>query len=109
MRTELQQLRHLMKERGMDYYLIPSEDDHHSEYVHAYFQCRAWASGFTGSAGTLLVGREAAWLWTDGRYFLQAERQLEGSGIQLMRSGEPGVPDLLTFLTGRRPDRKSVV
>ncbi len=97
-KSRLQQLRNLMKERGMDYYLIPSDDFHGSEYVHDYFKCREYMSGFTGSAGTLVVGKETAGLWTDGRYFLQAGDQLVGSGITLYKMGQPGVPTVIEFL-----------
>lgn len=97
--NRLQKLRDLMKERGMDYYLIPSDDFHGSEYVHDYFKCREYMSGFTGSAGTLVVGLETAGLWTDGRYFLQAEEQLAGSGITLYKMGQPQVPTVIEFLT----------
>ena len=95
---KLSALRALMKERKMAAYIIPSDDFHGSEYVGEYFKARAFLSGFTGSAGTLLVMPESAFLWTDGRYFLQAASQLENSGIELMKSGEPGVPTLSEFL-----------
>ena len=91
-RERLQNARTLMAEHGVDALIIPSADPHMSEYLPVYWQGRAWLSGFTGSAGTLCVTREAAALWTDGRYFIQAERQLEGSGITLMRMAQPGVP-----------------
>lgn len=97
--NRLRKLRNLMKERGMDYFLIPSDDFHGSEYVHDYFKCREYMSGFSGSAGTLVVGVEAAGLWTDGRYFLQAEEQLAGSGITLYKMGQPGVPTVIEFLS----------
>ncbi|MCD8004430.1 MAG: aminopeptidase P family protein [Oscillospiraceae bacterium] len=84
--------------RQLDAYLVPTGDFHGSEYVGDYFKAREYLSGFTGSAGTLLVLPEGAYLWTDGRYFLQAAQQLEGSGIELMRSGQSGVPALETFL-----------
>ena len=87
-------LRARMAAAGVTLYLVPTSDFHGSEYVGEYFKCREYLSGFTGSAGTLLVGESQAWLWTDGRYFLQAQRQLEGSGITLMRMGEEGVPTL---------------
>lgn len=95
---KLEQLRSLMNRERMDYYLIPTDDFHSSEYVGAYFKTRAWISGFTGSAGTLLIGKEFAGLWTDGRYFLQAAKQLEGTGICLMKMGEEGVPTLTEYL-----------
>ena len=98
MSTPLQSLRAAMAQREIDACLIPTADYHNSEYVGEHFACRAWLSGFTGSAGTLLVFRSWAGLWTDGRYFLQAERQLAGSGIRLMKMGEPGVPTIREFL-----------
>ena len=70
-----------MKAHCIDWYIVPSTDFHGTEYVNAHFRCRQFLSGFTGSAGTLLVGLQDALLWTDGRYFLQAGRQLAGSGI----------------------------
>ena len=78
MKPELIALRREMQAHGIDYYMIRSEDFHGSEYVGDHFKCRAFVSGFTGSAGTLLVGHDMAGLWTDGRYFLQAEQQLAG-------------------------------
>ena len=98
MSTPLQALRGAMALREIDACLIPTADYHNSEYVGDHFACRAWLSGFTGSAGTLLVFPGWAGLWTDGRYFLQAERQLAGSGIKLMKMGEPGVPTVEAFL-----------
>ncbi len=92
MRTELTELRNRMKEEGIDLYIIPTTDYHGSEYVNDHFKCREYVSGFTGSAGTLMVQQDFAGLWTDGRYFLQAEQQLAGSGITLMKIGEPDVP-----------------
>ena len=70
----LEQLRSKMKSLGIDYYLIPTADFHNSEYVAPYFQTRKYFSGFTGSSGTLVVGLKEAGLWTDGRYFIQAEK-----------------------------------
>ena len=95
---KLEKLRDLMNREGMDYYLIPTDDFHSSEYVGDHFKTRAWISGFTGSAGTLIVGKDFAGLWTDGRYFLQAAAQLQGSGIELMKMGEEGVPTLIEYL-----------
>lgn len=87
-----------MKEKGVDLYIIPTTDFHGSEYVNDYFKCREYVSGFTGSAGTLLVMQDRACLWTDGRYFLQARHQLEGSGIELMEMGMPGVPEITAYI-----------
>ena len=90
----LSALRACMQQAGADFYLIPTSDFHSSEYVGDHFKSREYFSGFTGSAGTLLVSQTEAMLWTDGRYFLQAEEELAGSGIALFKMGEPGVPAL---------------
>ena len=84
----LEALRRLMRGRGIDAYLVLTDDYHASEYVGDYFKSRAYLSGFTGSAGTLVVTAAEAGLWTDGRYFLQAAEQLQGSGIALRKMGE---------------------
>lgn len=91
-------LRALMKEKGIDAYLIPTDDFHASEYVGDYFKCRKYMTGFTGSAGTAVVMQDMAGLWTDARYFIQAERQLEGSTVTLFKLGEPDVPSVHEFL-----------
>ena len=98
MRQQLCDLRQTMAAHGVDYYMVPTDDFHGSEYVGDHFKCRSWVSGFTGSAGTLLVGRDWAGQWADGRYFLQAAEQLAGSGIDLMKMGEPGVPTITGYL-----------
>jgi Xaa-Pro aminopeptidase len=92
-------VRRLMKQNQVEAYFVPSSDPHQSEYVPECWQRRPWISGFTGSAGDVLVTHAVAGLWTDGRYFLQAEEELRGSGIKLFRSGQPGVPSLTEFLT----------
>ena len=94
----LEALRAQMRKKGIDAWLIPSADYHGSEYAGEHFKIRTFMSGFTGSAGTLLVTGSWAGLWTDGRYFIQAGRQLKGSGIQLMPMGEPGVPTVEEYL-----------
>ena len=94
MRTTIVDLRKVMQREGIDAWISPSSDAHQSEYPTEYDKCRRFLSGFTGSAGTLLVMKEEAYLWTDGRYFLQAENELKDSGITLMKMGEPGVPTL---------------
>ena len=91
-------LRAEMKKRGISAYVVVTDDFHASEYVGTHFKAREFLSGFTGSAGTLVVLPDSAALWTDGRYFLQAAQQLDGSGIELMRMGEPGVPEIVDFL-----------
>ena len=87
--TRLAALRAGMAREGIDAYLIPTADDHESEYVGAHFKARAYLTGFTGSAGLCAVTAGDAALWTDGRYFIQAANQLKGSGVRLMRDGEP--------------------
>ena len=79
------ELRKQMKAHNIDAYMIVTDDFHGSEYVGDHFKCRAYMSGFTGSAGTLVVTQDMAGLWTDGRYFLQAGEQLAGSGIDLFK------------------------
>ena len=94
----IEQLRKKMQEAGIDVYYIPMSDCHNSEYVAAHFRCIEFISGFTGSAASVVVTMDGAWLFTDGRYFIQAAKQLEGSGIELMKIGQPKVPDLSDFL-----------
>ncbi len=96
--NRIEQLRKLMKEKNIDAYVIPSADSHQSEYPTEHFKSRAWVSGFTGSAGTVAVTMSRAVLFTDGRYFLQAEEQLEGTDVELFKMGESGVPTLEEFL-----------
>lgn len=94
----LEALRSLMKEREIDYYYITTSDYHNSEYADDFFKEREFMSGFTGSNGNLLVEREKAVLWTDGRYFIQAETELAGTGITLFKMAEPGVPDIKEYI-----------
>lgn len=94
----LADLRAQMQERGIDYYIIPTADYHDSEYVGDHFKIREWYSGFTGSNGTLLVGKDMAGLWTDGRYFVQADKELNGSGISLFKMGEKDVPTIPEYI-----------
>lgn len=91
-------LQTLLREAGIDYYIVPTADYHNSEYVSDYFKMREFLSGFTGSAGTLVVSGKEAGLWTDGRYFVQAESELEGSGIILYRMHEENVPTIKEYL-----------
>ena len=100
----LAQLRREMAQRGIDGYVVVTDDFHGSEYVGDFFKARAYLSGFTGSAGTLVVLPEQAALWTDGRYFLQAAEQLAGSTVELMRMGQPGVPAIGAFLAQHLPE-----
>lgn len=98
MRQQLINLRQKMQQNQIDAYLIPTTDYHGSEYVNDYFKCRKYISGFSGSAGTLVITMGEAWLWTDGRYFLQAAKQLEGTGIGLMKMGQPDVLTIPEYL-----------
>lgn len=97
-KKRIQMLRALMKDKKVDAYLVPTDDYHCSEYVGEFFKCRKYITGFTGSAGTALIMQDMAGLWTDSRYFLQAESQIAGSGVQLFKMGEPGVPTIHEFL-----------
>lgn len=97
----LSALREEMKRNGVDCYIVPTADFHGSEYVGAHFKAREYVTGFTGSAGTAVIRQEEAGLWTDGRYFIQAEAELTGSGIALYRMEEEGVPTVKEFLEDR--------
>ena len=97
-------LRALMEERGYDAYMVPTDDNHQSEYVGEHFKARAFITGFTGSAGTAVITKDTAGLWTDGRYFIQAEQQLSGSGVKLFKMGEPDVPTVEDFIADILPE-----
>ncbi len=94
-------LRGAMHERGVAACIVPTADPHLSEYLPAHWQAREWLSGFTGSAGTLVVTADFAGLWTDSRYFSQAEKQLAGSGIELMKLNVPHTPEHVEWLCGQ--------
>lgn len=94
-------LRHAMRQHGVSACVVPSADPHLSEYLCAHWHARRWLSGFNGSAGTLVVTDDFAGLWTDSRYFEQAERQLEGSGVQLMRLRVPHTAEHVDWLLTR--------
>lgn len=97
-----------MKQKGIDIYYIPTSDDHNSEYTADKYMVRKFMSGFTGSAGTLIVTEDQAHLWTDGRYFVQAENQLKDSCITLEKMGQEGVPTVMEFID-RHVNDKSVI
>lgn len=99
--SRIEALREQMLKRGIGIYIVPTSDFHESEYVGEYFKCRSYLTGFTGSAGTAVVTKTEAGLWTDGRYFIQARKQLEGSGIILYPMGEEGVPTVSEFIRDR--------
>ncbi len=87
-----------MAQENITVVIVPTADSHASEYIAEYFKTRQWLCGFTGSAGTLVVGREEAALFADGRYFIQAEKQLAGSGVKLMKMGVAGVPEMEDYV-----------
>lgn len=87
-----------MKKATVAAAIIPQTDAHLGEYIASHWQVRRWLSGFTGSAGTLVITATEALLWTDSRYFLQAAEQLDGTGIQLMKEGIPGTPSITEWL-----------
>ncbi|HBF8755721.1 aminopeptidase P family protein [Clostridioides difficile] len=103
-KDRLSGLRKLMEEKNIDAYMIPSSDNHQSEYVGDYFKSREFISGFNGSAGTVIVTKDEAGLWTDGRYFIQAESQLEGSTIKLFKMGQEGCPTTDEYLYKNIPE-----
>ena len=96
--NRITKLREAMAQAGIDYYMIPTADFHNSEYVNDYFKVREFFCGFTGSNGTLVVWKDGAGLWTDGRYFIQAGKELEGTGVTLFKMGEENVPTIKEFL-----------
>lgn len=107
-RERLNQLRQKMKDNNIQYYIVPTNDFHLSEYVGEYFCSRKYMSGFTGSAGVLLVGMDMAGLWTDGRYYIQAGHQLEGSTITLFKQGSEGVPLMDAYLKSILKDGENI-
>ena len=100
----IEQLRVLMKEKNIDAYVVPTADFHQSEYVGEHFKARKFITGFSGSAGTAVITADEARLWTDGRYFIQAAKQIEGTGVELMKMGEPGFPTLTEYLADTLPE-----
>lgn len=96
--SAIQKLREKLAAQGLHAMIIPTNDPHFGEYTQDYYKARAWLSGFTGSAGTLVVTLESAALWTDSRYFVQAERELQGVDIELMKIKMPGTPSIEEWL-----------
>ncbi len=97
-KERLSNLRAKMAEAGIDYYMMPTSDFHNSEYAADFFKVREYFCGFDGSNGTLIVSKDFAGMWTDGRYFIQAENQMKGTGVELFKMGNPGVPTIAEFL-----------
>ena len=100
----LRRLRELMQERGIDAYVVPTADYHQSEYTGEFFKAREYITGFTGSYGTAVITAEDGGLWTDGRYFTQAENQLSGSGIRLMKLFVDDTPSVTEWLVQNVPE-----
>lgn len=100
----IQALRVEMEKRGVDIYMIPTADFHESEYVGEYFKARKFITGFTGSAGVAVITRKESGLWTDGRYFIQAAGQLNGSEVKLYKMGVEGVPTVEEFIQEKLPE-----
>lgn len=107
-KERVESLRKLMKSKGIDAYIVPSSDANLSEYVAEHWKCREWISGFTGSAGTAVILKDKAGLWADGRYYIQAERQLKNSGIDLYKIGKPNVPTFVQWVNDNITDNSSV-
>ncbi len=107
-RERIEKLRKLMALNNIDAYIIPSDDFHSSEYTGIYFKEREYISGFNGSAGTVVITKDIAGLWTDGRYFLQAENQLRDTGIDLYRLGNENTPTIPAFLKENLPDNGKI-
>lgn len=107
-KQRIEKLRKIMKEKGIYSYLIPSSDYHQSEYVGEYFKSREFISGFTGSAGTAVITLDEAGLWTDGRYFIQAEDELKNSDIELFKMGEENVPTVEEYLIEKLPQNSKL-
>lgn len=101
MNERIQLLRSWMMENGVAAYIVPTADPHNDEYIPDHWQARRWLTGFDGSAGTAIVTLDEAALWTDSRYWLQAEEQLAGSGVVLMREGMEGVPSPIEWTRQR--------
>lgn len=104
----ISQLREIMKREQIDFYVVPTADFHSSEYVSDYFKVRKFLSGFTGSAGTLVISQKEAGLWTDGRYFVQAEKQIAGTEVVLYKMGEEGVPTIEDYLVKEISENQTV-
>lgn len=107
-KQRIENIRDLMKEKNIYAYIVPSSDYHQSEYVGDYFKSREFMSGFTGSAGTLIISMDEAGLWIDGRYFIQAEQELKDSGIKLFKMGEEGVPTIEEYLLEKLPKNSTL-
>ena len=102
-RERLTAIREQLVARDLDAWIITGTDPHQSEYTPERWATRAWATGFTGSAGTVVVTRDTAGLWADYRYYIQAAKELRDTGVELFKLGSPGVPDHVTWLKRTLP------
>ncbi len=107
-KERLERLRAEMAKRNIDIYIVPTADFHESEYVGEHFKARKFITGFTGSAGTAVITMTEAGLWTDGRYFVQAAKQLEGTTIELRKMGEEGVPTVDEYIENTLKDGQCI-
>ena len=98
----IKKLQNLMTQKNIDAYIVPTADFHQSEYVGEYFKARKYITGFTGSAGTAVITKDCAYLWTDGRYFIQAAKELLESGVQLMKMNRMSLPSKDFYQTSCR-------
>lgn len=105
---KVKKLRELMDKKGITAYIVPTSDPHQSEYVAEHYKDRAWITGFTGSAGIAIVTQNEAILWTDGRYFIQAEKELAGSEFKLYKMNIPGFPTYSEYLQEALRDGDSI-
>lgn len=106
--ARIQSLRDYMRSEGVSAVIIPQTDPHMGEYLAAHWQVRRWLTGFTGSAGDLLVTLDEAYVWADSRYWLQAGRQLEGTGVKVMEEGKPETPDMIDYVCSVLPKGATV-
>lgn len=107
-KDRLEKLRATMAKNGIDYYIMPTSDYHNSEYSADFFKVREYFCGFDGSNGTLVVSQNFAGMWTDGRYFIQAENQMKGTGVELFKMLNPGVPTIAEFLFDNMKDGETL-
>lgn len=104
----VKKLRKLMAERDLEAYIVLTSDPHQSEYIADHFKTREFISGFTGSSGFVCVTKDKAILWTDGRYFIQANYELQDSEFKLYKLGVEGFPSLIEFLKEEVPARSKI-
>lgn len=107
-KERLKALREQMRKRDISIYVVPTADFHESEYVGEYFKARKFITGFTGSAGVAVITMEEAGLWTDGRYFVQAEKQLQGTTVDLYKMGEENVPTVNEFIENKLSEGQTI-